>query len=370
MDWLMGKARGVSRGLINTTSIAATNTPTLHSTLPSNDAATAAATLPVLVNGQDCSPTNTTFATAIGSFAESDAAKSSVITKEVTIPSNCRCASPNGPTGSLSESLPHASPSSSSVSTSLWTGQLSRGSPVPVTKSPQPDSDSQLAIHTTPLFLQDRYLAQQQSWSNSSNNANDRLPATTTTTTASDDPYVEMVKPFPEMDVNEWMAAHTIALFENLSTVFDAICELCTCPSVLPASQSGSFYSTLNSELEAWGKGLAATQHHSARQTIDFALSYCHDLLQSPRIFPVRQGERFPANLQGYVSHICKHLLIGIIHMYLAHFNHLEQLELISHMNTLSKHYFAFVLRFSLVDEKHFSPLSGFHRALLDTIPG
>lgn len=205
--------------------------------------------------------------------------------------------------------------------------------------------------------------------------------------------FSEIVEPFPCMDVNEWLAAHTIALFDNLSTIFDAIYELCECQSIWDAQkdpthnsyisslpldfQHSSFISNyLNSTNEddrgkkskvPLASTVASNSKVSARLAIDCALSACHDIIQSPKIFPVRSGQQFSLELPHYVSVICKNLFICIIHIYIAHFDHLDHLELLPHMNTLTKHFFAFTKRFSLVDEKYLEILSTFREVMLDS---
>ncbi|VDN18925.1 unnamed protein product [Dibothriocephalus latus] len=103
----------------------------------------------------------------------------------------------------------------------------------------------------------------------------------------------------------------------------------------------------------------------TARQAIIVALSECNDIIQSSRVFPIKKGQPFPSDLPSESAKICKKLLFCLSHLYMSHFRHLEQLDLIAHVNTLAKHFFAFTTRFNLIEDCNLGPLNGFHRSLL-----
>lgn len=313
MDWLMGKARGVGKGLMNTG-------------VPSNCVAEATQHSTESIVSHSACPTDVECKLICVSLREAVAAPNSRSLSPVNLP-------------------PSIEPSSSPTQKSA----LSSNSASSVTESPYSSSD-------IPVFMQAKYVSQQ-------------IPSA--------DPkhidFRDLVEPFPAMDLNEWLAGHTIALFENMSTIFDAIQELCTCPQLVPNhSTSVSSSATINVHDGVFpdddrckrNKQTFSSSSGSARQEIDSALSSCHDLIQSSAIFPVRNGDQFPADLPTYVTVICKNLLVCIVHLYLAHFHHLEQLGLLPHTNTLTKHFFAFTARFSLVEDKHVAPLLGLGRLL------
>ncbi|TPP63651.1 Mps one binder kinase activator 2 [Fasciola gigantica] len=342
MDWLMGKARGVSKGLMNASSSINTTSPT--EAVPAYQSPPSGAYVQ-----------NTLLPTTPHSPVPDEIKASMSVTREMLIPDSGRSASP----------VSKVSTSASSQSATVIAAQ--RNSPL---SKPSPNFNKPGSVHvdsgdakSLPVFSQEHYVRQQLTLSDKSALVD----------------FTDLVEPFPAMDSNEWLAAHTIALFENLSTIFDAIHELCACPHSVPSHMGGasspSPVDTLDDDRGKKSKLMSAYHHHTSstvtsdRQMIDSALSSCHDLIQSARIFPVRNGEPFPSDLPFYVTSICKNLLICIIHIYLSHFHHLEQLDLISYMNTLAKHFFAFTLRFSLIEEKHFDPLFGFHRVLLATNP-
>ncbi|CAH8873821.1 unnamed protein product [Trichobilharzia szidati] len=334
MDWLMGKARGVSRGF-------------MHS--PSN-VVSSAVTEPIsIVHNSACaSPNDTSPVNTISPTTENDNRRSPIPIKDYTF-SESR--------NSLTIRSRASSPLSINVPSQLT--DKSPHSPGLNTKK-ESNMDSK-----TPMYMKNFYVSQQLPMSMDSS-----YPE-----------FCDVVEPFPAMDTNEWLAAHTIALFDNLSTIFDAVYELCVCTSLWESLKDSGIQNIVSSLLleistsplgvqgeddrSKKSKGLivgsiAQYSRISARQAIDGVLSSCHDLIQCPRIFPIRNGEQFPSDLPQYVSVICKNILVCIVHMYVAHFSHLDQLELIPHMNTLARHFFAFSKRFSLVDDKQLDALACF----------
>ncbi|CAH8580152.1 unnamed protein product [Schistosoma turkestanicum] len=335
MDWLMGKARGVSRGFMHT---------------PSSIISSAAAEQNPIVQHNPCiSPNGTPSASTNSTGTETDSRRSPVPVKEF---------SANEPRSGFTVRLRAPSPLSVNV-------QVSQ---VPSKCSQSPEASVGIEKHVdpkTPMYMKNIYVSQQ-------------LPIFLD---SSYPEFCDVVEPFPAMDTNEWLAAHTIALFDNISTIYDAIYELCNCRSLwesLEDSGIRNIVSSLlieisNSSLGVQGEddrgkknknlimgSISQYGRISARQAIDGALSSCHDLIQCPRLFPIRNGEPFPPDLPQYVSVICKNILVCIVHLYVAHFDNLDQLELIPHMNTLARHFFAFSKRFSLVDDKQLDALACF----------
>ncbi|CAH8631597.1 unnamed protein product [Heterobilharzia americana] len=344
MDWLMGKARGVSRGF-------------MHS--PSNIVSSAATEPISIVHHSPCaSPNGTSPVNTSSPGIENDVRRSPVPIKDLVV----------------SESRIGLVARSRASSPSTLNTQIS--SQIANKFAQSPKSFIEKENHTdskTPMYMKNFYVSQQ-------------LPMSLD---SSYPEFCDVVEPFPAMDTNEWLAAHTIALFDNLSTIFDAIYELCDCQNLwvsLKDSGVQNIVSSLLLEISASSLGVqneddrskkskglivgSISQYSriSARQAIDGALSSCHDLIQCPRIFPIRNGEQFPFDLPQYVSVICKNILVCIVHIYVAHFIHLDQLELIPHMNTLARHFFAFSKRFSLVDDKQLDALACFsHTAFISS---
>ncbi|VDP59552.1 unnamed protein product [Schistosoma mattheei] len=335
MDWLMGKARGVSRGFMHTP--------------PSIVSSTATEPIPIVHHSHCVSPNGTPPLITNSVSVETDSRRSPVPVKEF---------SANESRGGLAIKLRAPSPLSVNVQVSQVSSKCSQSPGVSVETEIHADPK-------TPMYMKNVYVSQQ-------------LPIFLD---SSYPEFCDVVEPFPAMDTNEWLAAHTIALFDNISIIYDAIYELCSCRSLWESLEDSGIHNIVSSLLLEISNSSLGVQSEddrgkknkslivgsisqysriSARQAIDGALSSCHDLIQCPRLFPIRNGEPFPSDLPQYVSVICKNILVCIVHMYVAHFNHLDQLELIPHMNTLARHFFAFSKRFSLVDDKQLDALACF----------
>jgi len=216
---------------------------------------------------------------------------------------------------------------------------------------PPPLSDSPTNEEMPLLFVKPNFLRQQ-------------LPLATGSLYSSTD-FPALVEPLPSLEVNEWIAAHTIGLFENVSTLYDAMYELCTCHTYTPELQELGSEGDLTPPIasrQPYQRG-----KRTAHQVINLALSECNDLIQSSRIFPIKQGQPFPADVTKEAARICRKLMLCLAHIYTAHLHHLELLELVAHANTLSKHFFAFTTHFGLMRDVEFGVLNGFHRLLLAT---
>lgn len=178
-----------------------------------------------------------------------------------------------------------------------------------------------------------------------------------------------LVEPGHPLEENEWIALHTIGLVENLCSIFDPLYEMCLCRG---ASGSGSDDMSF--------VDVFMQSKKPVRQVISHILSECNDSIQSSRVFSVTQGQASSSSdLHEEVSRICRKLLLCLVHIYTAHVSHLEQLDLVAHMNTIAKHFFAFTERYKLIegleedetdgesDNKVLAALHGFHRRLLET---
>ncbi|KAH9280409.1 MOB kinase activator-like 2 [Echinococcus granulosus] len=173
-----------------------------------------------------------------------------------------------------------------------------------------------------------------------------------------------LVEPEHPLEEDEWIAVHTIGLVENLCSIFDPLYEVCLCRG------GGSSSPSKATDDVEFTDSFVQTKK-PVRQVISLILSECNDAIQSARIFPVRQGQAFsPSDLREEAARICRKLLLCLVHIYTAHVNHLEQLDLVAHMNTIAKHFFAFTSRFNLIEEEDnraLAALQGFHRRLLET---
>lgn len=57
------------------------------------------------------------------------------------------------------------------------------------------------------------------------------------------------------------------------------------------------------------------------------------------------------------VKRIFKRLFRVYAHMYFSHFEFIEKIEAVQHLNTCFKHFMLFVLEFKLIDKRELEPL-------------
>ncbi|VDD76254.1 unnamed protein product [Mesocestoides corti] len=222
-----------------------------------------------------------------------------------------------------------------------------------VTSSANPSEPPSVssAPPSPPPYLRTSFLRQQLSLAASGNTPVD---------------FPMLVEPEHPLEENEWIAVHTIGLVENVCSIFDPLYEVCLCRGA--GGNSNGSPSKFVEDLDFEDPCLQTKK--PARQVISLMLSECNDAIQSARIFPVKQGQAFsPADLRKEAARICRKLLLCLVHIYTAHVSHLEQLDLVAHMNTIAKHFFAFTSRFELIeeDDRALGALHGFHRLLLET---
>jgi len=154
------------------------------------------------------------------------------------------------------------------------------------------------------------------------------------------------------LDSNEWVATHVIALYDNVTTLFEALYELCTCSSM--SAPGGTVFLAPDER--------SKKSRCSARQYTESVLVQSQDLLNS---FPRHHGQTFSAEFRAAAAVISRHLLHIMAHFYAGHFLDIVRLELVSHLNTVMLHFFLFNVKYHLVEEKELEVLTDLQEALL-----
>jgi MOB kinase activator 1 len=75
-------------------------------------------------------------------------------------------------------------------------------------------------------------------------------------------------------------------------------------------------------------------------------------------------GVEFPKDFSITVKAIFKHLFRIFCHIYTAHSDKIEMLQLEGHLNTLFSHFYCFGKEFDLIDKKDIIPLQDFIQEL------
>ncbi|VDN25735.1 unnamed protein product [Gongylonema pulchrum] len=102
-----------------------------------------------------------------------------------------------------------------------------------------------------------------------------------------DDEMIRRLTMLPQgVDSNEWLATHTLSLFENVNALCGAISELCTPVSCPIMSYPGVTKAHWVDEKR---------KHHvySAMQYIDCVLSFCEKSTKDEQLYPTKYGQRY-----------------------------------------------------------------------------
>lgn len=163
-------------------------------------------------------------------------------------------------------------------------------------------------------------------------------------------------------DVNEWIAVNSrnffelciiflvVDFFNQISMLYGTISESCTetkCPK-MTAGPKNEYY---------WSDGKNNPINYPAPIYIDYLMTWVQDELDDENIFPSQIGKQFPPNFSHITQTIMKRLFRVYAHIYNQHFELIEQLKAIEHLNTSFKHFIQFVREFNLIDSKQLSPL-------------
>ncbi|KAK4008279.1 MOB kinase activator-like 2 isoform X2 [Daphnia magna] len=149
----------------------------------------------------------------------------------------------------------------------------------------------------------------------------------------------------PGLDLNEWLASHTIAFFEHVNLLYGAVSEYCTptsCPDMLGPGQRQYTW------IDERGKKIRL----SAPQYIDYVMTYAQRTVNDEGIFPTKFAHEFPTTYETVLRKIQRLLFHVVAHLYHRHFRELLLLGLHSHLHGLFAHLILFNSRFRLIDDK------------------
>jgi len=171
--------------------------------------------------------------------------------------------------------------------------------------------------------------------------------------------YVQLPK---GVDINEWLATHTIKFFEHLNMICSCLSDYCT-PEGCPHMAGGTnliFY---------WVSERNKRTKPPAPQYIDIVMSYIQRHIQDESIFPTKYGHDFPVTFNETVRKMFRFFFHIIAHIYYSHFQEVINCELVGHLNTLFHHFVLFSQHFTLVDSKELAPLEPLINLLMDYQP-
>lgn len=150
-------------------------------------------------------------------------------------------------------------------------------------------------------------------------------------------------------DLNEWIAAHTVDLFQQVCMVYGTVTHFCT-ESSCTAMTAGPKYEY------RWANGLTPIRC-SAPAYVSHLVGWVQDQLDNEALFPSQAGVPFPDNFVRVVRRILRRLFRVYAHIYHHHFSQVLALGEEAHLNTSFKHFACFVKEFDLVDQRNLVPL-------------
>ncbi|XP_043267618.1 MOB kinase activator-like 2 isoform X2 [Venturia canescens] len=162
----------------------------------------------------------------------------------------------------------------------------------------------------------------------------------------------------PGLDYNEWLASHTLALFNHINLFYGTISEFCTstgCPDM-----TGPGLRTY-----LWFDEKGKKTRVAAPQYIDYVMTFTQRTVSDETIFPTKYANEFPSSFESIVRKILRLLYHVVAHIYHCHFREVALLGLHAHLNCVFAHLTLLNQRFNLIDPKETEILGDLEAALL-----
>ncbi|KAJ8727274.1 hypothetical protein PYW08_015671 [Mythimna loreyi] len=159
------------------------------------------------------------------------------------------------------------------------------------------------------------------------------------------------------LDYNEWLASHTLALFDHVNLLYGTVSEFCSaasCPDM--TGPGGRSY--------AWYDERGKKSRVAAPQYVDYVMTFTQKTVNDETVFPTKYANEFPAQFEGVVRRVVRLLFHVVAHMYAAHFRQLALLRLHAHLHLTFAHLTALDRRFALLDHKETEVLRDLEVAL------
>uniref|UniRef100_A0A182N2L0 Uncharacterized protein n=1 Tax=Anopheles dirus TaxID=7168 RepID=A0A182N2L0_9DIPT len=159
------------------------------------------------------------------------------------------------------------------------------------------------------------------------------------------------------LDYNEWLASHTLALFEHVNLVYGTISEFCTTSGCPDMTGPGT-------RMYLWFDEKGKKTRVAAPQYIDYVMTFTQKTVSDESIFPTKYANEFPSSFESIARKIVRLLFHVIAHLYAAHFREVALLGLHAHLNLTFAHLTAFHRRFNLIEPKETEVLRDLEVAL------
>ncbi|XP_023945480.1 MOB kinase activator-like 2 isoform X2 [Bicyclus anynana] len=167
------------------------------------------------------------------------------------------------------------------------------------------------------------------------------------------------------LDLNEWLASHTLALFEHVNLLYGAVSEFCSARAPACADMAGP-----GGRSYAWYDERGKKSRVAAPQYVDYVMTHAQRTLHDEAVFPTKFANEFPPHFGAAVRRVLRLLFHVVAHLYAAHFRELALLRLHAHLHLTFAHLTALDRRFALLDPKETEVLRDLEVALRLSEPG
>jgi len=174
----------------------------------------------------------------------------------------------------------------------------------------------------------------------------------------------KIVKCPPDEDINDFLANHVVDFYTRAKLVYstvmdtdDALMRTCNGQNC-PAMNGGPKYEYL------WQDGNRKPEKLSAPEYVIRLMEWIDDLITDEKIFPPVDDVPFPSNFKDVCKKIFRRLYRVFVHVYIEHFERLQEAGAEAHTNTFYRHYYFFMKEHKLMEEKDFAPLESLNEKL------
>lgn len=156
----------------------------------------------------------------------------------------------------------------------------------------------------------------------------------------------------PGMDKNEWLATHTLSLFENVNALCGTMSEVCTpvtCPIMSYPGETKA----------QWVDDRKKHKYsYPAMQYIDCVMSFCETTSKDEQLFPTKYGNVFSGNFESHCRKVIRLLWHCCGHLYSNHWEQMAVLNLRPQCSIVLAHLHMVAKMYGLLDSKELSMLS------------
>ncbi|GAM21002.1 hypothetical protein SAMD00019534_041770, partial [Acytostelium subglobosum LB1] len=158
----------------------------------------------------------------------------------------------------------------------------------------------------------------------------------------------DSVKCPPGEDENDWIAIHTIEIYNTMNHCYSLVQDFCTeeaCPKM--TGPKATFL---------WKSDEKDKPHDlPAKKYIDNLTNWVADQIDNPDIFPQDDTSPYSKSFRPTIKKILSRILRVYSHIYHQHWSHVKSVDADKHINTSLKHFHCFVVEFKLVDDMDLS---------------